>query len=108
MSSTDMFVPAPEPDPGPAPQTPPPRPMVRSRVRAGLLGLFLGFTGAHHYYLGSSAAGLLLLATSCCGVGMVVGMVEGVMLLVMSDDEFAEKYIHRRPESMEFVFQDRG
>ena len=77
------------------------------RIKAGLLGLTLGFTGAHHYYLGSSAAGLLTLATACCGVGLVVGMVEGVMLLVMSDEEFEEKYVHRRPESMEFVFQER-
>ena len=80
---------------------------IRSRQTAALLGIFLGFTGAHHYYLGSNAAGLLLLATTCCGVGIVVGMVEGVMLLAMSDGEFDAKYIHRKPDSMEFVFQER-
>ena len=80
---------------------------IRNRHTAGLLGVFLGFTGAHHFYLGSNAAGLLTLATTCCGVGIVLGMVEGVMLLVMSDDEFDEKYIRRTPDSMEFVFQER-
>lgn len=84
-----------------APRRPP------NRIKAGLLGVLLGFSGAHHYYLGSSAAGLLTLSTACVGVGLVVGMVEGVMLLVMSDEEFEAKYVRRRPESMEFVFQER-
>ena len=83
------------------------QPRPRSRITAGVLGVVLGFSGAHHYYLGSSAAGLLTLATTCCGVGLVIGIVEGVMLLVMSDEEFEAKYVHRRPESMEFVFQER-
>lgn len=82
-------------------------PREKSRMLAAALGIVLGFTGAHHYYLGSVAAGLLTMATSCCGVGLVVGIVEGVMLLVMSDEEFEAKYIDRRPESMEFVFQER-
>ena len=77
------------------------------RQTAGILGIFLGFSGAHHYYLGSNGAGLALVATSCCGVGVVVGVVEGVMLLAMSDEEFEQKYVTRSPESFEFVFQER-
>lgn len=87
------------------PQVTPPR--DKNRLLAGALGVALGFTGAHHYYLGSYAAGLLTMSTSCCGVGLVVGMVEGVMLLAMSDHEFESKYVRRRPEPMEFVFQER-
>lgn len=75
---------------------------------AAILGIFLGFTGAHHFYLGSTGAGLALLATFCCGVGAIVGVVEGVMLLAMSDQEFEEKYVLREPESLEFVFQERS
>ena len=104
-----LAMPAEKPVEKPAEQ-PPERsaaPRSPSRIKAGVLGVAFGFTGAHHYYLGSSAAGLLTLATACFGVGLVVGMVEGVMLLVMSDEEFEAKYVRRRPESMEFVFQER-
>lgn len=108
MSSPEFI---PEADPTPSETLPvidtsePPRP---SRQVAAMLGIFLGFSGAHHYYLGSTGAGLALLATFCCGVGAIVGVVEGVMLLAMSDLEFEEKYVLRRPESLEFVFQERS
>ena len=78
------------------------------RQVAAMLGIFFGFTGAHHFYLGSTGAGLALLATFCCGIGAIVGVVEGAMLLAMSDVEFEEKYVLRRPESLEFVFQERS
>lgn len=79
----------------------------KHRIAAGLLGVLLGFLGAHHFYLGSYSSGLTVFLMSCFGVGFIVGPVEGVMLLVMSDIEFDAKYNHRVPDALEFVFQRR-
>ena len=79
----------------------------KSKLTAAALALLFAPFGAHHYYLGSHTSGFLLLMLSCFCVGSVVSLVEGMMLLVMSDDEFDEKYNQRRPQPMEFVFQER-
>jgi TM2 domain-containing membrane protein YozV len=81
----------------------------KSKVVAGILGILIGWTGAHHYYLGSITAGIVILVLSCCtaGIGGILGLVEGIMLLVMSDADFDAKYNQRTPESMEFVFQKK-
>ncbi len=85
-------------------------PSVASRGKektiAGILGILLGGLGVHHFYLGSTTAGVIeLIATICtCGLAGLVGIVEGVLLLVMNDEEFNARYNRRTPEGMEFVF----
>ena len=80
----------------------------KSKIVASLLALTLGVFGTHHYYLGSAAAGLLIVLMNCFAcVGLIVGLVEGFMLLMMSREEFDAKYNERRPDQMEFVFQQR-
>jgi TM2 domain-containing membrane protein YozV len=81
----------------------------KSKVVAGILGILLGGIGVHHFYLGSVTAGIVIIVLSCCtgGIGGILGLVEGIMLLVMSDADFDAKYNHRTPESMEFVFQKK-
>jgi len=90
----------------------------KQKVLAGVLGIILGGFGAHHFYLGSMGAGGILAGvfvlgwvTSCLGVGILlipipglVGLVEGIMILVMPDAEFDARYNQRTPGSMEFVF----
>lgn len=85
-------------------------PSVASRGKektiAGILGILLGGLGVHHFYLGSTTAGVIeLIATIfTCGIAGLVGIVEGVLLLVMNDEEFNARYNRRTPEGMEFVF----
>ena len=74
----------------------------KNKLVAGLLALFLGGLGAQHFYLGSIMAGVICLVT-CGGCG-IISLVEGIMLLMMSDGDFDKKYNLRTPESMEFVF----
>lgn len=75
----------------------------KNKVVAGLLAIFLGSLGIHHFYLGSTMAGVVTIVL-CCGFSNIMGLVEGIMLLVMKDEEFDARYNARTPESMEFVF----
>ena len=66
---------------------------AKSKLAAGLLGIFLGWIGVHNFYLGYTKKAViqLLLGTvgSClCGLGPVAsgiwGLVEGIMILAGS------------------------
>ena len=76
----------------------------KNKIVAGLLALFIGQLGIHHFYLGSMMAGVISFIT-CGGCGIMY-LVEAIMLLIMSDEDFDAKYNNRDPEGMEFVFQN--
>jgi TM2 domain-containing membrane protein YozV len=69
---------------------------------AVILCWLLGSLGIHHFYLGSTMAGVICLLT--CGGCAIIQVVELIMLLVMSEEDFNKKYNFRTPESMEFVW----
>lgn len=64
--------------------------MNKSKIAAGLLGIFLGSFGVHNFYLGytSKAVAQLLITVLSCGtlsfVSGVWGLVEGIMILTGS------------------------
>ncbi|GAB4087129.1 hypothetical protein GCM10028784_37590 [Myceligenerans cantabricum] len=79
--------------PGSTPQ-PPKRPdskvKGKSRVVAGLLGIFLGALGAHRFYLGYRALGLVMLAITVIGaiagfgfISAIWGGIEGILYLAL-------------------------
>ena len=80
-------------------QMPPPgitislSPNGRSRLVAALLALFLGGFGIHKFYLGRVGWGIVYLLFCWTFLPAVVGFIEGILLLVMSDGEFADKYV---------------
>ncbi len=78
----------------------------KQKIVAGILGILLGGFGIHHFYLGSTTAGIILLVATLFTLGFagIIGFVEGILLLVMSDEEFDARYNQRVPEAMEFVF----
>ena len=55
----------------------------KSRLIAGLLGIFLGGLGVHNFYLGYNGRAIaqLVLTLLSFGIGSMWGFVEGVMLL---------------------------
>lgn len=68
------------------------------KVAAGVLAILLGYLGVHKFYLGYTVAGIIQLClTFLCGIGGIIGVIEGILYLVKSDDEFEQTYIlHQR------------
>lgn len=58
----------------------------RSKLVAGLLGIFLGGFGVHRFYLGYTGIGIaqIVVTLATCGVGAIWGLIEGILILVGS------------------------
>lgn len=58
-------------------------PYAKSKVVAGLLGIFLGGLGIHRFYLGFTTIGIvqILVTLVTCGLGAIWGLVEGILYL---------------------------
>jgi TM2 domain-containing membrane protein YozV len=64
------------------------------KMTAGLLGILIGWTGAHRFYLGDTAGGLIrLLVLNLVCAGGIVGLIEGIIYLTKSDEDFYREYI---------------
>jgi len=64
----------------------------KSKMTAALLAIFLGSFGLHKFYLGQVTWGLLYLFLFWSSISMVLGFVEGIYYLTMSDKDFKTKY----------------
>ena len=64
----------------------------RNRVVAGLLALFLGGLGVHKFYLGKVLQAVFYLLFCWTFIPAIIGFVEGVSYLLMSDETFFERY----------------
>lgn len=55
----------------------------KSKMTAGLLGIFLGGLGIHNFYLGytGKAIAQIALTVFCFGAGGIWGLIEGIMIL---------------------------
>jgi len=63
------------------------------KVLAGILGICFGWAGVHKFILGYTNEGILqILLTLVCGVGWLIGLIEGIIYLTKSDDEFYQTY----------------
>jgi TM2 domain-containing membrane protein YozV/ribosomal protein L40E len=64
----------------------------KSKIAAGLLALLLGGLGVHKFYLGRTGLGVLYLLFCWTFIPALIGLIEGIVYLTMSDQVFAEKY----------------
>jgi TM2 domain-containing membrane protein YozV len=63
------------------------------RLIAALLAIFLGGIGAHKFYLGKTTQGLLYLCFFWTAIPALIGIIEGVIYLSKSDEEFRQQYL---------------
>lgn len=74
------------------------------RIVAGVLAILLGPFGVHKFILGYTNQGIIMLAITVvtCGIGAVVtsiiGLIEGVVYLTKSDEEFIYTYQTNKKE----------
>ncbi len=67
-------------------------PDAKSKMAAGLLGVFLGGFGVHRFYLGYVGIGIaqILVTVFTCGLGWIWGFIEGILILTGTIDRDAE------------------
>jgi TM2 domain-containing membrane protein YozV len=72
------------------------------KLVTGLLGIFLGAFGVHKFVLGYTTAGVIMLVVSltCVGYGVmhIIGIIEGILYLTKSDEEFYQTYMANKRE----------
>lgn len=64
----------------------------KNRMTAGLLAILVGGIGVHKFYLNRPLEGLLYLLFSWTAIPALLGLIEGITYLSMSEADFAYKY----------------
>ena len=64
----------------------------RSRLVAAGLAFFLGGLGFHKFYLGKLGMGIVYLLFCWTFVPMIAGFLECISYLIMTDEQFGERY----------------
>jgi TM2 domain-containing membrane protein YozV len=71
-------------------------PGAEKKMTAGIFAILLGAFGVHKFYLGNTTEGIIMLAITvftCGTVSSIIGLVEGIIYLSMTDDVFVQTYI---------------
>ncbi len=100
---------APPPPLGPPPSAPPAYDPVASarasaKIPAGVCGILLGSFGIHKFILGYTGAGLIMLLVTLltCFLASpiihIIGLIEGIIYLAKSDQDFVRTYVDNRRE----------
>jgi TM2 domain-containing membrane protein YozV len=68
------------------------------KLVAGICGILLGGFGVHKFVLGYTTEGIIQIVITfvTCGVGSIVGLIEGIIYLTKSDEEFVRTYIQNK------------
>ena len=75
-----------------------------NKIPAGICGILLGGFGVHKFILGYTGAGLVMLLVSlltcflASPVMHLIGLIEGIIYLCKSDEEFVRTYVDGRKE----------
>jgi TM2 domain-containing membrane protein YozV len=83
----------------------------KSKVVAGILAIFLGGLGIHKFYLGFTAPGLVFLLVNTVGLAVtwmllfipnailyLIALIEGIIYLTKSDEEFEQLYVVQKKQ----------
>jgi len=75
-----------------------------NKIPAGICGILPGSLGIHKFILGYTGAGLVMLLATIltCGIAgavtHIIGLIEGIIYLCKSDEEFVRTYVDGRKE----------
>ncbi len=65
---------------------------TKNKIVAALLAFFLGWFGAHKFYLGKIGQGVLYLLFCWTGIPAIIAFIEFIIYLCMSEEKFARRY----------------
>jgi TM2 domain-containing membrane protein YozV len=70
-------------------------PGAEKKILAGILGILFGGLGIHKFILGYTKEGIIqiVITVVTCGVGSLIGLIEGIIYLTKSDEDFVNTYI---------------
>jgi TM2 domain-containing membrane protein YozV len=68
------------------------------KMAAGICGILIGSLGVHKFILGYTTEGIIQIVITIvtCGMGGIVGLIEGIIYLTKSDEEFVRTYIQNK------------
>ena len=90
------------------PSMPSPQDISSKKTAAAICAILLGWLGIHKFILGITTPGIIMLLVSIlggivtCGVATgvmsVIGIIEGILYLTKSDEEFYQEYmVNKKP-----------
>ena len=68
------------------------------KIAAGICGILIGALGIHKFILGFNTAGIIMLLVSVLSCGFlawvmgIIGLIEGIIYLTKTDDDFYQIY----------------
>lgn len=68
---------------------------AEKKIPAGIFGILLGGLAIHKFYLGYTNTAIIQLVLSIvtCGAFGLVGLIEGIIYLTKTDQQFVDEYI---------------
>jgi TM2 domain-containing membrane protein YozV len=79
----------------PMSQPAPPADINSKKILCGVLGILLGGFGVHRFLLEDVSGGIIriVITVFTCGIGSIIGLIEGIIYLTKSDQEFYQTYM---------------
>ena len=79
----------------PMSQPAPPADINSKKILCGVLGILLGGFGVHRFLLEDVTGGIIriVITVFTCGIGSIIGLIEGIIYLTKSDQEFYQTYM---------------
>jgi TM2 domain-containing membrane protein YozV len=65
---------------------------AEKKIAAGICGILLGCFGVHKFITGYTKEGIIQLII----IGGIIGLIEGIIYLTKSDEEFARIYVQNK------------
>ena len=67
--------------------------VANKKLMCGILAILLGWLGIHRFLLGDTTGGIIRIILGCLFVGGIIGIIEGIIYLTKSDEQFYQEYI---------------
>jgi TM2 domain-containing membrane protein YozV len=72
---------------------------AEKKIAAGICGILLGCLGVHKFILGYTKEGVIMLLIgifTCGSISGIIGLIEGIIYLTKSDEEFVQTYVQNK------------